>query len=195
MIMVPTSEEEVEVVPTAMSVDSSDAEHPLLLQTLQTNIVYTMCSKAIIGTSSNQIAMTAKKVNGDSCQEGSSSYFTDSQTKQPTTNKEKEKNRVSCPRLLLEYQEQEEEEDEDKRGETRESSRRPRSSSNKSKLSPRFDLENIQIITFPRVRPEDWSSVFYEDDEISEFRYQTFMEDLDRENHYHDLLLSSSSSD
>lgn len=54
---------------------------------------------------------------------------------------------------------------------------KPRHSKSR-KSTTRFD-PNIQTITFPRVRPEDWPFVFYDADEISEFRYQRWLEELD----------------
>jgi len=49
--------------------------------------------------------------------------------------------------------------------------------SNKNK-SVRFCLNKITIHTIPRITNEEWPLVFYDQDELAEFRYQAFHDEI-----------------
>jgi len=51
----------------------------------------------------------------------------------------------------------------------------------RSHRSTRFDLDDIQVIYVPKCSAEDWSLLYYDDDEIGEFRYQKFLEEIQQD--------------
>lgn len=46
--------------------------------------------------------------------------------------------------------------------------------------SARFDLDDIQVIYVPKCTAEDWPLLYYDDDEIGEFRHQKFLEEIEQ---------------
>jgi len=54
------------------------------------------------------------------------------------------------------------------------------SSSSTNKKSVRFCLNKIVIHTIPRVTEDELPSLFYDDFEFAEFRYQAFQEEIAR---------------